>query len=160
MPRFEVVKIGVISDTHDYLDPRIPKLFAGVEHILHAGDIGKPILLLELREIAPVTAVGGNTDDPGYRYQQTALIELGRRRFLVRHIVHPHASNEPVQDRIARDRPDVVVFGHSHRPFCETVNGVLYLNPGYAGKPRFGMERSVAILHCDQKSARAEYLTL
>jgi len=58
------MKIAVISDTHNFFDPRIPQLFAGAEHILHAGDIGLPWVLLELGQIAPVTAVSGNTDDP------------------------------------------------------------------------------------------------
>ena len=62
--------------------------------------------------------------------------------------------------RIARERPDAVVFGHTHKALCETIDGVLYLNPGYAGKPKFGAERSVAILHCDGKGMRAEFLPL
>jgi hypothetical protein len=59
-------QVGVISDTHNYLDPLIPHLFAGVDHILHGGDIGMPAIILALEQIAPVTAVAGNTDDPGF----------------------------------------------------------------------------------------------
>ena len=76
------MRIGVISDTHDFLDPKVPILFAGVEHVLHAGDIGGHLVLLELEQIAPVTAVGGNTDDPGYHYRETQAVELAGRRFL------------------------------------------------------------------------------
>ncbi|MGO8931990.1 MAG: metallophosphoesterase family protein [Limisphaerales bacterium] len=153
-------RIGVISDTHNYLDPLIPQLFAGVDHILHGGDIGRPAIILALEQIAPVTAVAGNTDDPGFQYPQTGLVELGGRRFLVHHVVNPQSLADPMRTRIARERPDVVVFGHTHKSFCQTVGGVLFFNPGYAGKSRFGLERSVAILHCGDKGIRAEYLKL
>ncbi len=154
------MRIGVISDTHDFLDQKVPKLFAGVDHILHGGDIGMPIIVLELEQIAPVTAVGGNTDDPGFRFDQTRVVELAKRKFLVHHIVNPHRLEDELQARIKRERPAVVVFGHTHKPFCETIGGILFFNPGYAGKSRFGMERSVAILHCTEKEIRPEYLTL
>jgi putative phosphoesterase len=153
-------KIGVISDTHNYLDPRIPDLFAGVDHILHAGDIGLPAIILALEQIAPVTAVTGNTDDPGFGYSQTELAELAGRRFLVQHIVNPHFPTDPLKARIARQRPHAVVFGHTHKPLHERIGGTLFFNPGYAGKSRFGLERSVAILHCGDKGIRVEYLRL
>jgi len=153
-------RIGVISDTHDYFDPRIVQLFAGVDHILHGGDIGRPAILLALEQIAPVTAVGGNTDDPGFRYSQTELVELGGRKFLLQHIVNPQSLTEAIRTRIARGRPDVVVFGHTHKPFSESIGGTRFFNPGYAGKLRFGLERSVAILHCGDGGIRGEYLKL
>ena len=95
------MKIGVISDTHNYLDRKVPKLFAGVEHILHGGDVGLPWLLLELEGIAPVTAVQGNTDDAGLGYKQIQRIELAGRKFLVHHIVNPRALEDSLQERIA-----------------------------------------------------------
>jgi uncharacterized protein len=153
------MRIGVISDTHDFLDPKVPILFAGVEHVLHAGDIGGHLVLLELEQIAPVTAVGGNTDDPGYHYRETQAVELAGRRFLLHHIVNPHAPPEAVREKLGRERPDVVVFGHTHKPFCQTLGGTLYFNPGYAGKLRFRLERSVAILHCGRE-IRPEFLKL
>jgi putative phosphoesterase len=153
-------QVGVISDTHNYLDPLIPQLFAGVDHILHGGDIGLPAILLALEQIAPVTAVAGNTDDPGFRYPQTELVELGGRKFLVQHIVNPQSLTDPFRTRIARERPDVVVFGHTHKPFSEGIGGTRFFNPGYAGKLRFGLERSVAILHWGDKGIRTEYLKL
>ena len=154
------MRIAVISDTHDFLDPRIPKLFAGADYIVHGGDIGAPSLVLELEQIAPVTAVGGNTDDPGYHYPTLQAIELAGRKILVQHIVNPHAPSEAIQARLAGERVDVVVFGHTHKPFCQTIGGTLYFNPGYAGKSRFGLERSVAILHCGARGIRPEYLNL
>ena len=153
------MKIGVLSDTHGFLDPKIPGLFAGVEHILHAGDIGSDGVVAELREVAPVTAVLGNTDvSPTFRL--TEVVTLAGRKFLVHHIVNPRGRTEELRLRIARERPDAVVFGHTHKAFCETIDGVLYLNPGYAGKPKFGLERSLAILHCDGKGMRTEFLKL
>ena len=64
------------------------------------------------------------------------------------------------KERIARAQPQVVVFGHTHRTFCETIGGVLYFNPGSAGKPKFGLGRTVAILHCDEKEIRHEFISL
>jgi uncharacterized protein len=155
-----LMKIGVISDTHNFLDPQISKLFAGVEHILHAGDIGQPRLIWELERIAPVTSVSGNTDDPGFHYRPSEVVELGGRKFLVHHIVNPIEPGEALAERIARAQPEVVVFGHTHKPFCQNIGGTLYFNPGYAGKLRFGLPRSVAILQCTPKTIRPEYLPL
>ena len=154
------VKIGVVSDTHNFFDPKLTSLLKGVDHILHAGDIGLPKILLALERIAPVTAVSGNTDDAGFRYRETEVLELGGRKFLLHHIVNPHDLNDSLKARLDRERPNVVVFGHTHKPFCETLQGTLYFNPGYAGKSRFGMERSAAILHCNEKEIRPEYLRL
>jgi putative phosphoesterase len=151
--------IGVISDTHNFLDPKIAELFAGVEHILHAGDVGNLPIISELEAIAPVTAVYGNTD-VGLPLKETEVVGLAGRKFLIHHIVNPHALTDRLQERIARAQPDVVVFGHTHRAFCETVGGVLYFNPGSAGKPEFGLGRTVAILHLDGKRIRHEFIPL
>ena len=153
------MKIGVISDTHGFLDPKIPELFAGVGHILHAGDVGDPMIELELKFIAPVTLVVGN-NDPGLPFKETEVVTLARKKFLIHHIVNPQAPADKIKARIARERPDVVVFGHTHKRFCETLGGILFFNPGYAGKPRFGAERSAAILHCDEKGIRHEFISL
>ena len=154
------MKIGVISDTHNYWDPKIPERLAGVGHILHAGDIGMAWILTELEQVAPVTAVAGNTDDPVCGYAPVKTVELAGRKFFIQHIVQPQAPGEDLEQRLARERPDAVVFGHTHKRFCETVAGVLYFNPGYAGRPKSGTERSLAILHCDGAEIRAEYLPL
>ena len=153
------MKLGVLSDTHGFLDRKIAKLFAGVEHILHAGDVGPHSLLLELETIAPVTAVLGNTDT-WLSLKLTELAEIGGRKFLVHHIVNPHALTEDLKELIGRAKPDVVVFGHTHKPFSEGLGGVLFFNPGYAGQQRFALERRVAILHCDGKRIRPELLKL
>ena len=153
------MKIGVLSDTHDFLDPRILELFQGVDHILHAGDVGMQIIVFELEQIAPTTAVLGNTD-LGNPLRLTELVTLGDLKFLVQHIVNPYAPDEKLQGRLIRTRPDVVVFGHTHKSFNEVIGGVRFFNPGYSGKPKHATPRSVAILHCSGKEIRTEMLPL
>ena len=128
----------------------------GVDAYLTCGDIGLPWIILELQQIAPVTAVLGNNDE-GLSYKETEIVKLAGRKFLVHHIVDAHRPSEVVRRCVARERPEVVVFGHSHKAFNEVMGGVLYFNPGYAGKPRFGQARSVAILHCEEQGMRAEF---
>jgi len=153
------MKLGIISDTHGFLDPRVEPLFAGVDHILHAGDIGSPMIELELKFIAPVTVVLGNTD-LGLTYKETEIVTLHAKKFLIHHIVNPVALSDSLRSQIKRHRPDAVIFGHTHKPFAETVDGVFFFNPGYAGKPKFGADRSVALLHLDESGFRHEFLPL
>ena len=153
------MKIGIISDTHGFLDPRVEKIFAGVDHILHAGDIGDAMIELELKFIAPVTVVLGNTD-AGLDFPLTAVRTLAEKTFLVHHIVNPHALLPDLVGRIECEKADAVIFGHTHKAYVETVDGVLFFNPGYAGKPKPGAERSVAMLHLDGKKIRHEFIGL
>ena len=74
-------------------------------------------------------------NDAGLSFKETEVVQLAGRKFLVHHIVDVHRPSETLQRRITRERPDVVVFGHSHKPFNEAIGGTLYFNPGYAGKP-------------------------
>ncbi len=150
------MRIGVISDTHGHLDPQVFPLFEGVDHILHAGDIGYPSLILELEDIAPVTAVLGN-NDAGLDFRESEIIDLGGRKFFVHHIVNPRSLTENLAQRLARVKPDVVVFGHTHQRFCETVGSTLFFNPGYSGKPRLNLERSVAVLDLTGDEVTAEF---
>jgi putative phosphoesterase len=153
------MKIGVISDTHGYLDPRVEKIFAGVDHILHAGDIGDAIIELELKFIAPVTVVQGNVD-AGLPFKLTEIVTLAQKKFLIHHIVNPWALSETVAQQVKRQRPDAVIFGHTHKPFAQMVDGVFFFNPGYAGRPKFGAARSVAILQVAGPEIRHEYIPL
>ena len=153
------MKIGVISDTHGFLDPRVEKIFAGVDHILHAGDIGHSIIELELKFIAPVTLVVGN-NDPDLTFKETEVVTLEDKKFLIHHIVSPRSLTEKLEARIRREKPDVVVFGHTHKAFCEMINGILFFNPGYAGKPKFGAERSVALFDLAGGSFRPKFISL
>ena len=152
-------KIGVISDTHDYLDPRVKELFANVDHILHAGDIGTVWITFQLEQLAPVTAVLGNTDG-NLSFKEVEVVEIARRRFLVQHIVNPEVPDDALRRRLVRHKPDAVVFGHTHKPFNEARHGTQFFNPGYAGKPRFNQPRSVAVFHCDGAGMTVEFLPL
>ncbi len=154
------MKIGVISDTHNFFDPRIPSCFKGVDHIIHGGDIGLPRILHQLEAIAPVTAVQGNTDDPAFGYRLTEVVSLSGVKFLVHHIVDPHSLDDVLTDRIEREKPSVVVFGHTHKVFSSVIDGIHFFNPGYAGKSRFNMARSLAILHCESGHPRVETIGL
>ncbi len=154
------MKLGVISDTHNFFDPQIPKCFAGVDHILHAGDIGSQSILGRLHQIAPVTAIRGNTDDPALNYPLSVVRELGGCRFFLHHIINPRALSESVQATLRECRPDVVVFGHSHKPFAETIGAVLFFNPGYAGRSRFGLARTIAVLSLDGQKIQHEFVRL
>lgn len=135
----------------------MPELFQGVDHILHAGDIGFPSLILELEGIAPVTAVLGNTDDPRFDFKELEVVELGGRKFLVHHIVDPRIPTERLQLSYLHHSPDVVVFGHTHRRHHEMVDRRLFLNPGYAGKPKSETPRSVAVLELDGDNLIADF---
>ena len=153
------MKIGLISDTHNYLDPRVPEIFAGVDHILHAGDVGLPEILVELEQIAPVTAVTGNTDE-GLPLRETEIVTLGGKKFLVHHIVTPGVGSPRIAERIRNEAPDVVMFGHTHKPFAQQFDRTLFFNPGYAGRQRFDLERSVALMEVNGGELSYEFVPL
>jgi len=136
------MRIGVISDTHGLLRPEALAALAGVEHILHAGDVGDISILASLRGIAPVTAIRGNVDGYGEcaELPETEAVELDGRLFYLVHSVYDLDLN-PVTAKVA-----VVVSGHSHKPGTERKGGVLYLNPGSAGPRRFSLPVTVAIV--------------
>jgi putative phosphoesterase len=140
------VKIGIISDTHGLLRAEVFDVFAGVEHVLHAGDVGDPGILDELAAIAPVTAVWGNVDgwDVRGRTKEVAEVELAGVRVVV---VHGMQFGSPMPEKVAAAYPDagLVVFGHSHRPLIRQVGPTLAVNPGSAGRQRFRDPVSVAL---------------
>ena len=153
------MKLGLISDTHNYLDPRVAEIFAGVDHILHAGDVGLPMLLVELEQIAPVTAVIGNTDG-GLALRETELVTLEGKKFLIHHIVTPGLGSPPIDKRLRDEAPDVVMFGHTHKPFAQQCGRTLFFNPGYAGKQRFDLPRSVALMEINGDELRHHFVML
>jgi putative phosphoesterase len=153
------MKLGIISDTHGFLDSRVVEIFKGVDHILHAGDLGPHELLIALQVIAPVTAVLGNTD-MFIDLKLTELAELGGRKFLLHHIVDPLELSASLKMEIRESKPDVVIFGHTHRRFYGHQDGTMFLNPGYAGKPKPNQDRSVAILDTAAKDLCAEFFNL
>ena len=134
-------------------------LFRGVSHIIHAGDIGRPRILLELEQMATVTAVLGNTDYD-LELKEREWVEVGTRRILVHHIVDLPVPEESLATCIRRQRPDAVVFGHTHKAIRQTLGGVLYINPGYAGRRRAGLDRSVALLECHVSEWKVRFLPL
>lgn len=148
------MRIGLISDTHGRLRNDILDRFEGVERILHAGDIGSPGLLVDLATVAPVTAVFGNTDGLDVRAQvpQVAVLELAHRTVVV---LHGDQLGSPTPEGLRRAHPDadIIVYGHTHRPMVDDSNGVLVVNPGSAGAPRFGIPPSVAILTLDEAAS-------
>lgn len=152
-------KIGILSDTHGYLDPRVPTFFKGVQHILHAGDIGPQSIITTLEETAPVTAVLGNTDC-GLTFGETETLVLADRKFLLHHIVDVWMPSHHVKDLVARHRPEFVIFGHTHRQCRKVIDGVTYLNPGYSGLPKANQKRGLAILTCGDRGARTQFLEL
>jgi putative phosphoesterase len=141
------MKIGVISDTHGHLNPAAQRLFDGVERILHAGDIGDEAVLQGLRAVAPVTAVRGNNDKTGAvsRYPEEELVDVAGKRLLLTHqVTLPKGPEDPAL--AAYLGVDAVVSGHSHIARQGLLGGVLFLNPGAAGKPRFRLTPSAGIL--------------
>ena len=146
------MRIGLISDTHGRLRPEVFDRLAGVERILHAGDIGPPELLVELGAIGPVTAVFGNTDGFDVRAEvpEVARLELAGHSVVVVH-GHQLGSPRPGPLRAAHPDADVIVYGHTHRPLVDdgSAGEALVVNPGSAGAARFGLAPSVAILTLD-----------
>jgi putative phosphoesterase len=134
--------IGVISDTHGLLRPEAVAALLGVEHILHAGDVGDIAILVALREIAPVTAIRGNVDVAGAcaELPATDVVELGGRLFYLVHSVHDLDIN-PVVAGVA-----MVVSGHSHKASVQVRDGVIYFNPGSAGPRRFSLPVTVGFV--------------
>jgi uncharacterized protein len=153
------MRIGLIADTHDHFEPQLRSVFAGVDHILHAGDIGELRILDQLGRIAPVTAVLGN-NDLHLTLRPLEVVVLGSWKFLLHHIVHPGALTESLLRRLVVETPHAVVYGHSHRPFSVTVGRTLFINPGYAGRTRFGQSRSVAILECSRGELQPQFIEL
>lgn len=139
-------RIGVISDTHGLLRPEVQRCFAGVSHIIHAGDIGAPDVVESLRHIAPVTAIRGNVDRAEWakHVPETQTLRLRGRCFYVLHDLK-ELTLSPAELGV-----DVVISGHSHRARIETSDGVLYLNPGSAGRRRFKLPITLATLELDQ----------
>jgi putative phosphoesterase len=129
-------------DTHGLLRPEAERHLAGVDHIIHGGDIGRPEVLVALRRIAPVTAIRGNVDmgDWAQDYADTELVRLAARSIYVLHDLNT-LHIDPVAEGI-----DMIVSGHSHKAAIETKHGVLYLNPGSAGPRRFRLPITLATL--------------
>ena len=145
------MRIGVISDTHGLLRPEVFEVFREVGHILHGGDVGPAAVLDDLRTIAPVTAVYGNTDgwELRSRLPQVATVELDGFSIVV---THGDQFGVPTPQKLQVAFPDaeIIVFGHTHRPLLTLVDVVVtVMNPGGAGPRRFDLPASVGILELE-----------
>lgn len=145
------VRIGVVSDTHGYLDPQVVETFAGVDHIIHAGDIMDAATLEALSAVAPVTAVAGNMDDGKLgKLPREVAGKVGGVRFIVGHKrkrLLKRLANGKIDGVGKHETPDLIVCGHDHLPAVEWVDGTLYLNPGSASAPHYeDDDPSVAIV--------------
>jgi putative phosphoesterase len=158
-----VMLIGVVSDTHGFYDPRVPPLLEGVEHILHAGDIGTGEIIEQLASIAPVTAVRGNNDreGPESEFHEVETLELGGCRIYLTHIVTvPKEGDTSGLATYTDVGSDVVVFGHSHFAFHEQRGGLTFFNPGAAGKRRFKVVPSIGLLELEPRLVKGRILVL
>ena len=148
--------LGVISDTHGLVRPEALTALAGVERIVHAGDIGDQAVLDVLARVAPVTAVRGNNDRGRWAsaIPETEVVEVGGVSLYLLHDLH-ELDLEPRAAGFA-----AVISGHSHQPRVEEKDGVLYLNPGSAGPRRFKLPISLATLTIAKGRVKAQLVTL
>jgi putative phosphoesterase len=152
--------IGLISDTHGLLRPEALRALGGAGLILHAGDVGGPVVLSALEGVAPVKAVGGNVDPPEERLPASLDLTLEGVRV---HVSHGHELGAPTPAALlARYDADVIVFGHTHKALIEQYGMRLVVNPGAAGPRRFNLQPTVALLRIEPRAprARAEIVAL
>ena len=149
-------RIGIISDTHGLLRPEAIEALRGVDHILHAGDVGDPAILDTLRSLAPVTAISGNIDveGPCAHLPATEVITLHGHTFYMLHDRHA-LDLDPAAAGFS-----AVISGHSHRPLIEWRHGVLYMNPGSAGPRRFSLPISLGLVTIRAGSLQPQLVTL
>lgn len=159
MTNDETHVIGLISDTHGLVRPDVHTALAGVELILHAGDVGGDDILDELESIAPVQAVYGNTDAPGQTRLVTAIdIEIAGVRI---HVSHGHEVGSPTPEKLlAKYDADVIVYGHTHRQLVHREGTRLVVNPGAAGPRRFDLLPSVGRLTIGPRGVEVELIEL
>ncbi|MFQ5825143.1 MAG: metallophosphoesterase family protein [bacterium] len=144
------MKIGVLSDTHGFINPNVFSIFDGVELILHAGDIGSEDIITSLETLAPVKAIHGNMDTfpLSTRYLQILTLEIHEVAICM---IHQFISvtNSVIQNaalKLPNNKIDLLIYGHTHQPKLERVDGVLLFNPGSAGKRRFSLRPTVGLL--------------
>jgi putative phosphoesterase len=145
------MRLGVIADTHGLLRPEVFDAFAGVDHILHAGDVGDPGLLDDLRALGPVTAVYGNTDGAELRRSLPRVASLQLDGFDIV-VTHGDQLGTPTPQALYDAFPDaqIIVYGHTHKPLLTLVDVVVtVMNPGGAGARRFNLPPSVGILELE-----------
>jgi putative phosphoesterase len=149
-------RIGLISDTHGLVRPEALKALAGVELIVHAGDIGKPEVLDCLQAIAPLAAIKGNNDTAPWARRIPEILDLHVKDRTLR-VIHNIRDSEP---NLRAAGIDVVISGHSHKPSVQTRDNVLFVNPGSAGPRRFKLPVTVGLLDLGLAEVKAEIIRL
>lgn len=162
-----MLRIGLLSDTHHYLDPQIPDYFSSCDEIWHAGDFGTIDLANKLTQIAPLRGVYGNIDGQDIRnvYPLVSKFELEGMRFMMTHIGgNPGRYALPIRHELESNTPDVFICGHSHILKIvrdKSLNNMLYLNPGAAGKQGFQLYRTMVRFEIESgKLQNMEVITL
>jgi len=142
--------IGVISDTHGYINPKVFDVFEGVDQILHAGDIGHEDVITSLEALAPVRAIHGNIDTFPLLSRYPDVLTVDIRGVVICMIHEFRGLQDPLLKArwqpLPKPKPDVVIFGHSHRATLEKDDDVVLFNPGAAGKRRFNLRPAVGLL--------------
>ncbi len=171
------MKIGVVSDTHGFLDPQLAEHLRGVDAIVHAGDVGSEDMLAELKGLAKVYAVAGNVDSPLMQMPLTLKWRLGNLQLEVLHeLAAPQSelrlwSGDLLLQKLNPERREaflksfdpatrLIVFGHTHQPSLDLIGTRLFLNPGSAGKKRFSLPRSYAMIETFPRGVRASIESL
>jgi len=156
------VLVGIVADTHGLFDPALQRHLQGVDRIIHAGDIGDMAVLEELRQIAPVIAVSGNVDTgPAGKFPGETVVQLAGCRIAVRHVVYEGGSiRRDARRFLDRTKPDVCIFGHTHKPKIEWIGRLLLFNPGSAGPRRFSLPRSLGLLSIRNDGREAVHIPL
>lgn len=171
------MKIGLVSDTHGYLDPSLPELLAGVDSILHAGDVGSQAVLDDLQRITGVHGVRGNVDGAELNLPlslklrfENVQIEMMHQLSIPQEELERWADGSPLPQKHPERRavflgsfdPEtkVIVFGHSHRPCLLAMGNKLFFNPGSAGKKRFSLPRCFGLLEVFPRGARGVIIGL
>lgn len=147
-------KIGIISDTHGLLREEVVEKLRNCDYIIHGGDITQQDLLEKLNKIAPVIVVRGNNDKDAWAndLKEEQYFEIGGVHFYMIHNIECAPKNPP--------KVDVIIFGHSHKYYCEEKAGVLWLNPGSCGKKRFLLSLSMVMMEIEDGKYKVEKIDI
>lgn len=150
-------RIGILSDTHSHLDPKIFTHFKDVDEIWHAGDIGDIEVLDKLRAFKPTRAVYGNIDNNIIRQEtpEFNVFTIENKKVLITHIAgKPGKYSKPLFDKLQIEKPDIVVCGHSHILLVQfdKFSNLLWINPGACGIKGFHAVKTIirCTIHADK----------
>lgn len=141
-------KIGLLSDTHSYLDPKVFDHFAACDEVWHAGDIGDPSVADQLEEAFAFRAVYGNIDEAAlrHRYPENCLFTIAGLKVLMTHIGgYPGRYTARVKKLLTEQQPQLYICGHSHilKVMPDPQRGLLHMNPGACGRHGFHKMRTL-----------------